>query len=209
MVMKSVASVFAAGAVALAAAVASGPATAIQCQSSSSSVTRTWNLDPATACGTAGGNVNSDADLEGLGGVFDSPTLKWTNKGDVTANGDNSPYLDVVLTTGTWGQPTATGTWTLSAAFWKDFGEAVIHIHVGGNPQQLPDESAAFYLTKGSLGGTWSYSQLPTTGAGGGLSNLTLWSRGAPQLEQLPVPATAALLGLGLLGMGLMGRRAR
>jgi len=206
--MKSVASVLAAGTFAVAALTAAGSANAIQCTSSGSGVTRTWNLDPATACDTAGGNISGNAELESLGGVFNSTTLDWTKLGDITSGGDASAYLNVSLTSGVWGGKTATGTWTLSAAFWAAYGEAVIHIHVGGVPTALPDETAAFYITPGSLSGTWSYAQLPTTGAGGGLSNLTLWGRGEPG-RTVPVPATAALLGLGLLGLGLARRRAR
>jgi hypothetical protein len=53
--------------------------------------------------------------------------------------------------------------------------------------------------------GRWAYLQEAVRGAGGGLSNIKLYTQG--RREQVPEPMTLGLLGLGLLGAGVARRR--
>jgi hypothetical protein len=45
--------------------------------------------------------------------------------------GGTDGFLTVKLTSGSWGQSPAAGTWAISPDFWAKYGEAVISIHVG------------------------------------------------------------------------------
>lgn len=210
--MRSLVSVGALVAVGL---LASSSANAMQCQSTGNGYTRTWDVSPAVDCGTGPGNPNSSADIEAALGISVSD---YTFLGDIKSTGDTIAALNVTVTPG-WGGNNASGTWTLLQSFWFTYGEAVISIHVGGNPQNLPDDFAAFVITPKSLTGSWSYLQNPVTGGGGGLSNFMLWGRGPaacqpgqpcdPPDDKLPEPGTLALLGLGLLGIGASRRRAK
>lgn len=182
---------------------------------------RTWTLNASNSCGMGEGN----ADNAGILGLF--PATAWTKLGDITAasGGDNSSFLDIVLTGGAFGTGGfAQGTWTLTSAFWQTYGEAVISLHVGGSPSR-PYDHAAFLVVPRTFSGDWSYTQGPG-GTGGGFSNLTLWGRGPaactpgadctpPQpctgaaCSDVPLPGTLALFGAGIAGLGLYRRRAR
>lgn len=161
------------------------------------SPTRTWTLNAASGCAMGEDNPQA-ADI-----LAEWPSTPWTNEGDITGDGDSSAFLDVDLTTGDFGGKNTAGTWTLSAAFWLTYGEAVISMHVGnGNEDGLADH-ASFLLLPGDTSGTWSYVQDPEAGSGGGLSNFHIWGRGTPA----PEPGSLALLGLGLAGLALARRR--
>jgi hypothetical protein len=164
---------------------------------------RTWEVTNSDVCDTGPGNPNSSDDLEDLGGAFDDRT--WTKRGDVTSNGDFSSLLNVSLNPGSrWGRPNVSGTWTLTPNFWLQYGNAVITIHVGGNPDRAPDDFGAFIINYGATSGSWSFNQVNGV-QGGGLSNVAIWTSGPPR--KVPEPATLGLLGLGLASVGLMRRR--
>ncbi len=184
------------------------------CNSSASGYDRTWVFDSAEACGTGQGNPNSSSDIENLGGLFDLPAgSEWTKRGDVTESGDNSSWLDVMLTSGSWGGKDIEATWSLAAGFWDTFSQAVFTVHVGhGSIPELSD-FGAFIITPGEYSGLWEFAQLPAQGGGGGLSNAAIWTTGSPPPggpgNPLPSPAASALLALGFLLLVLHQRRAR
>lgn len=182
---------------------------AISCTSVSTNAaatTRTWGLDSADVCGTGEGNPNSSSDIEGLGGVFNLGADNWTKQG--------GSLLNVSLTTGNWGDKSATGTWTLAAGFWNTFGKAVFSVHVGAGSHPDLSDFAAFFITHGQYSGSWSFDQNIKTGAaggGGGLSNVFLWTAGQPTIVDgpfpVPEPGILMLFASSLLGLAFGNRR--
>ncbi len=183
---------------------------------------RTWGFDSADSCGTGEGNPNSTGDIEGLGGQFDLTSGIWTKRGDVTKNGDASSWLNVALTSGTWGDDESedasskvvTGTWALAAGFWETFGSAVFSVHVGHGSHDALSDFGAFFITQGQYSGTWSYAQNPINkkaGGAGGLSNAAIWTTGTGTVveEPFPVPEPGILMlfASGLLGLAFGNRR--
>ena len=73
-------------------------------------------------------------------------------------------------------------------------------------PDYAADDFGAFVIESGEITGTWTFVQDPLTGAGGGLSNASIWTG---PTRVVPEPSIIALLGLGLVGLGFVRRRAR
>jgi PEP-CTERM motif len=91
------------------------------------------------------------------------------------------------------------GTITFDASFWSNFSSVAIGLKSGEG--QFDPDWVIFTIT-GSTDTTIGYSITPTQA--GGLSHVNLYGI---RREQIPVPGTLGLLGLGLAGLGLVRRK--
>ena len=124
----------------------------------------------------------------------------WTERADSTGPGNNG-WLNIAVTTGTFGATPAAGTWTITnAAFWTTYGSGAISMHVGNGGGE-PDHFI-WKLTPGPLTGSWSYNG--TGLGGGGLSNLKLYSTGSAPPRVPDSGTTLVSLGIAALGLGSM-----
>jgi hypothetical protein len=163
-------------------------------------LTRTATLTSAESGTTGEGN----ATVSDVQAAYNFAT--WTERGEETSSGATG-WLDIALTSGTFGSQPAAGTWTITNnAFWTTFGAGAISMHAGGG-QGTPDHFI-WLLTPGQLSGTWSYDG--GTANGGGLSNLKLYSNSSrpdPRNNRVPDGGTTIIcLGMALLGLGSMKR---
>ena len=158
---------------------------------------RTASLDGAIdGTGQSGDSANPNATLIGstYGGV-------WVNQG-VISSGVTNDLLTLSLTSGNFGSTAAGGTWTIDPSYWSAYGAAVISFHVGqggGSPDWF-----AWKISPGVQTGSWSYSVF--SGAGGGFSNMQLFTSN-PQVPSVPDAAnTLALLGGVMIGLAMLRR---
>ena len=198
--MKTRAMVILAGAVVAALAIFSAPANAapILCETAS---LNHMNIDDSqvSSCLDAGtgnltGNPANDLFLNGAGVGYDP-----AGKSDEALN---NPYnISFTTTDASCSNPgdTCSGTWQFDAAFWDDFDTGAIGFKFGtGN---LPDEWFVYALVTDVNSGEWEFVNVG--GKGGGLSHVNLY--GIPGVS-VPEPATVALLGLGMIGLGFARR---
>lgn len=109
-------------------------------------------------------------------------------------------------------QAGSSGTWSYDYSLWSSYSELAVGFKFGTGNE--PDEWFVYSLAMGECAtpgdgtceGTWTFVNV--FGKGGGLSHAIIYGKDGPDTF-VPVPATAALLGLGLLGMGFIRRRAR
>lgn len=93
-----------------------------------------------------------------------------------------------------------TGTFSFDSSFWDVWASGAVGFKFGTG--QGIDRWFVYSLQPGTTGGDWSF--LNRFDQGGGLSHVALY---ANTPVSVPEPGTLALLGLGLLGLGLKRRR--
>jgi hypothetical protein len=168
-------------------------AASITCPGLDQNPDRQMTLGSADDCEYGAGNPDAATVSGYFGGV-------WTKEGELTSNGTD----DLLTISGaSFGDIPTSGLWQIAASFWNTYAQAVITVHIGqggGDPDHW-----AFLITPNEISGSWSLTKL--SGNGGGLSNFKLWGSGEPTTD-VPEPGTLALLGLGILGLGLVRRRA-
>jgi hypothetical protein len=200
----------------------SGSAWAAACNVQDVTFSSTYpsNLMSATACSNAldgGGNTPNLTELANLwgAGFVEGVTIGNAGNGSATGGtvlgGFKFTLSGVAATTGgtySLGIQDTNGLSLPNLPYSLDF---VLYLK-GGNA----DTSAYFFdntQVDASGGGAWTITFLNGGGNNPALSNISLWVRegetGTPPSGSTPEPSSLALLGLGLIGLGVARRRSR
>ena len=127
--------------------------------------------------------------------------------GNLTGNPANDPFLIGVGSAYTfveesgWSQTGDTGTFSFDQSLWDTYSDIAIGFKFGTGNQ--PDEWFVFSLNDLVSSGLWTFVNV--FDRGGGLSHVNLYS--ATGGTSIPEPATLALLGVALAGLGFARRR--
>ena len=128
--------------------------------------------------------------------------------GDTSATGSFA-NIDFTLTATGIGSNSTAGTWSLEWTGGPATLDLVLAIHASDRAGSfLFDDVQLLADSDGT--GTWRIEWVNNGGNVPGFSNMTVWARQGSDDDipgQLPLPGSAALLGLGLAGLGRMRRR--
>ena len=155
---------------------------------------------PTATCGPSGDGAN---DVNGDSDDFFTPEWEAFDKDPETASSETATTNTWMTFTLTPGDDTS-GSVTISSAVWGAYGEVLLAFKVGGG--QTSPSWASFLLPFGWFG-TATFNIDPN--AGSGLSHITAYGRGEPNLTQVPEPAALLLFGTGLAATAVAIRRRR
>ena len=157
-------------------------AAAILCEDPSLNHMYVDDSQVSSCLGAGEGNINGNVNTDDFYAEIGSTDI-WLDAGD-----------------GSFTQDGDMGTWSIAVDFWDTNDSGAIGFKFGTGNQ--PDEWFVYELIDGVTSGDWEFVNV--FGKGGGLSHIQVYS-GLPQ--EVSEPGTLAILGLGILAVGLVRRR--